>query len=63
MQTEKTRRRYNRLSPLYNLVERGLGHGSNRWRQDLFAKIKGPKVLEVGWVRGSTCLTIPRGFG
>lgn len=47
-QTEKIRRRYNRIAGLYNLMDKGMTAGTNRWREKLFGLIQGPKVLEVG---------------
>ena len=47
--TEITRRRYDRIAPLYDLmvglVERS---GGNKWRQLLWHKAEGTHILEVG---------------
>lgn len=58
--TEIIKRRYNRLSRFYNIMERGMSSGSNRWRNKLFSKIKGPKVLEVGVGTGANLPHYPR---
>ncbi len=47
--TQHTRRRYDLIAPIYDwmegLVERGR---YSRWRADLWAQVRGPRVLEVG---------------
>lgn len=47
--TEIARRRYNRIAPLYDLME-GLVERSrySRWRQLLWGKVEGTRILEVG---------------
>ncbi len=47
--TETVRRRYDRIAPLYDLLE-GLVERSryNRWREMLWSKVEGTKILEVG---------------
>jgi ubiquinone/menaquinone biosynthesis C-methylase UbiE len=47
--TERTRRRYNRIAPIYDpmeiLAERS---GLSRWRPLLWSRVRGPRVLEIG---------------
>ncbi len=46
--TALTRARYQRLSPIYDLME-GMAEGRYRpWREKLWAMVRGPKILEVG---------------
>ncbi len=47
--TELTKRRYNRIAPLYDLLE-GLIERSrySKWRELLWSKVEGPHILEVG---------------
>lgn len=47
--TEQARARYNRISPVYDLLELPMERGSfPRWRRLLWDQVKGPRVLEVG---------------
>lgn len=46
--TEATRRRYQRLSPIYDVLE-GMSERRYRpWREKLWSQVSGPRVLEVG---------------
>ena len=46
--TDKARRRYNRIAPLYDLME-GLGERRFRtWRPLLWSRVEGTRILEVG---------------
>lgn len=47
--TEAARRRYNRIAPIYDLME-GLVERSrySRWRKMLWNKVEGNRILEVG---------------
>jgi len=47
--TRIAERRYNRIAPLYDLME-GLAERSrySNWRKLLWSKVEGPKILEVG---------------
>lgn len=47
--TEITKRRYNRIAPLYDLME-GLIERSrySKWRELLWSKVEGANILEVG---------------
>ena len=47
--TELAKRRYNRIAPLYDLME-GLVERSryNKWREFLWSKVEGINILEVG---------------
>ena len=47
--TAKTKARYNRLAPVYDLQETILEHlAFSRWRERLWSQIVGNRVLEVG---------------
>lgn len=47
--TEVARRRYNRIAPVYDLME-GLIEiaGYSKWRELLWSKVEGTRILEVG---------------
>jgi ubiquinone/menaquinone biosynthesis C-methylase UbiE len=46
--TEATRRRYQRISPFYDLMERLPERHYAPWRKRLWSMVEGPRVLEVG---------------
>jgi ubiquinone/menaquinone biosynthesis C-methylase UbiE len=47
--TEATRRRYNRIAPVYDLMESIVERSRfSRWRQVLWSKVEGKDILEVG---------------
>ncbi len=47
--TNSVRRRYDRIAPVYDLMERVMGPRSlHRWRSQLWSRITGGHVLEVG---------------
>ncbi len=47
--TELTRQRYNRIAPSYNRREAWMERRLfDAWRRKLWARVKGPRVLEVG---------------
>lgn len=60
--TEYTRRRYNRIAPIYDLME-GMVERSrySSWRGILWSKVEGNKVLEVGVGTGKNFPHYPRG--
>ncbi len=45
--TNKIKKRYNRISGLYDIMEAPMEHGFSKWRKRLLKKVKG-KTLEVG---------------
>ncbi|RME71068.1 MAG: class I SAM-dependent methyltransferase [Chloroflexi bacterium] len=47
-QTELTRARYNRIAPIYNLMELLPERRFSGWRQLLWAKVPAGRILEVG---------------
>ncbi len=48
-ETLHTRRRYDRIAPIYDFMEGLVERGRySRWRAELWARVQGPKVLEVG---------------
>ncbi len=60
--TRVTRARYDRLAPFYDrmedLTER---RAFNRWRQDLWRRVQGPRVLEIGVGTGKNMPHYPPG--
>jgi ubiquinone/menaquinone biosynthesis C-methylase UbiE len=53
--TEKTRRRYDRTAPLFDLMDRSAERGAMpRWRRGLWSLVEGPRVLEVGVGTGAS---------
>ncbi len=47
--TEVARRRYNRIAPVYDLMENIVERSRySRWRQVLWSKVEGKDILEVG---------------
>lgn len=48
-ETAAARARYDRIAAIYDLIEAPMERGRfPRWRQKLWAQVKGPRVLEVG---------------
>jgi phosphatidylethanolamine/phosphatidyl-N-methylethanolamine N-methyltransferase len=46
--TEVTRQRYDRIAPLYDLVEGFAEIRARRWRRELWQRVDGARVLELG---------------
>lgn len=47
--TSHTRNRYDRIAPIYDLMEGAVERGRYRaWREHLWAQVRGPRVLELG---------------
>ena len=46
--TSTIKKRYDRISRIYGLMDRSMGSAANKWRSKLFSMVQGPKVLEVG---------------
>jgi ubiquinone/menaquinone biosynthesis C-methylase UbiE len=46
--TERTRRSYDRIAPLYDSMEGLVERRYRRWREQLWSLVRGPRVLEVG---------------
>ena len=47
-ETARTRTRYQRIAPLYDVMEFLAERHYTAWRPHLWSQVKGPKVLEVG---------------
>src|SRR5690625_4698389 len=60
--TELTRRRYNRISGLYDVMDRMMGDKEDEWRLGLRSKIEGQDVLEVGVGTGRNLALYPDGL-
>lgn len=57
---EKIKNRYNRVSKVYDLLEKPMeSMTSNKWRDKLIAAIEGKKVLEVGVGTGKNLAYYP----
>ena len=55
-------KRYNRIAPLYNLMEFSAElAGYGKWRKLLWSKVEGNKILEVGVGTGKNLPYYPRG--
>lgn len=48
MAAETARRRYDRIAPVYDLLQCPMGRASASWRKRLWAEAKGPRLLEAG---------------
>lgn len=60
--TEKTRRRYDRIAPVYDLMEGIAEHRVMRgWRERLWSMVDGRRILEVGVGTGKNIRFYPPG--
>jgi len=60
--TEAAIKRYNRIAPVYNLMEFSAElAGYEKWRKLLWSKVEGNKILEVGVGTGKNFPHYPRG--
>lgn len=60
--TEKTRARYDRIAPIYDLMEAGVERlAFRRWRSRLWDRVEGKRVLEVGVGTGKNASYYPDG--
>lgn len=59
--TATTRARYDRFAPFYDLMQGGSDRTFGPWRAALWARARGPRVLEVGVGTGKAMPYYPRG--
>lgn len=60
--TELARRRYNRIAPLYDFLEGMMERGTySKWRELLWSKVEGTRILEVGVGTGKNFPYYPAG--
>ncbi len=57
--TASTRRRYDRVAPVYDVLEALPERRMRRWRRDLWTLVEGPRVLEVGVGTGNSFADYP----
>jgi ubiquinone/menaquinone biosynthesis C-methylase UbiE len=60
--TAVTRKRYQRIAPLYDRMEALAERRYEPWRTHLWVKIRGPEILEVGVGTGKNMTYYPRGM-
>lgn len=49
LDSSRTRRRYDRIAPIYDLLEAiPEGLTVRKWRQELWSRVEGTRVLEIG---------------
>ena len=59
--TRATRARYNRLAPFYDRMEAMNERSAfGKWRQDLWRRVRGPRILEVGVGTGKNMPYYPK---
>ncbi|MCL5959473.1 MAG: methyltransferase domain-containing protein [Chloroflexi bacterium] len=62
VRTAKVRSRYDRIAAIYDFLESPMERGGfSRWRERLWAQVKGPRVLEVGAGTGKNFVYYPKG--
>lgn len=60
--TDRTRRRYDRLAPFYDLMERGMESSRfQQWRERLWSEVEGHRILEIGVGTGKNLPYYPVG--
>jgi len=60
--TARTRKRYERIAPIYDRMEAMSERRFHEWRPRLWAQVRGPNVLEVGVGTGKNMPHYPRGM-
>jgi phosphatidylethanolamine/phosphatidyl-N-methylethanolamine N-methyltransferase len=59
--TARTRARYDRIAPVYDLMEGLMERSARRWRRLLWAQVEGDSILEVGVGTGKNMPYYPKG--
>ncbi len=60
MKAEHARRRYDRIAPIYDLLQCPMERTSSSWRRKAWAEVRGPRVLEAGVGTGRNFAFYPR---
>lgn len=60
MKAEHARRRYDRIAPIYDLLQRPMERTASAWRRKAWAEVRGPRVLEAGVGTGRNFAFYPR---
>lgn len=59
--TSLTRSRYDRLAPLYDAIQWPMEHSARAWRRQLWSRVAGDRILELGIGTGSSLPFHPPG--
>jgi len=59
--TARTQARYDRIAPVYDLMEALMERAAKGWRELLWAQVEGEKILEVGVGTGKNMPYYPKG--
>jgi phosphatidylethanolamine/phosphatidyl-N-methylethanolamine N-methyltransferase len=59
--TQATQRRYNRIAPVYDIMESIADRHTQRWMKNLWPLVEGPRLLEVGVGTGNNLASYPAG--
>lgn len=60
-ETRLTRRRYDRIAPIYDTLEWMMEWRARRWRRDLWSRVEAGRILEMGVGTGKNIRYYPEG--